>query len=204
MNGLQFTSSLITGLAWPLVVVCIAIVFRRPLAQLLGRIKSYKGLGHELTFGDRLADAEDSVKEAARGVPSEKTGTEQIVDIEPSPLAREADANPSFVVIRSWEQVVSALNDLAGIAGISVGNPRSRNVSSALLRDLRKFELINPEFVTAVTELRDLRNKVAHGEHNPTPGEAAAYAESAQVLSATALMMAEFVARNRQADRSFS
>lgn len=196
MNGLQFASSLITGLAWPVVVVILALVFRKHIAALIGRVKSYKGMGQELTFGDRLADAESSVEEAALSVRGNETGPGWAVEIEPSPLAREAEANPSFVVIRSWEQVVSALNDLAGV-GLPMDNRRSRNTSS-LLRELQRAELVSSEFATAAAELRDLRNKVAHGEHNPTSGEAAAYAESAQVLSATALLMADFVVRNRE------
>ena len=196
MSGLQFASSLISTLAWPLVVLVLVIIFRRHLADLIGRIKSYKGLGQELTFGDRLADAEDSVEEAARNAQANENAPGCIVNIEPNPLAREAETNPSFVVIRSWEQVVSAVNDLA-CAGMS-GGTASRSFSTSLLNELRRSELVSEEFFIAVIELRNLRNKVAHGKHNPTPGEAAAYAESAQVLSATAHMMADFVARNRQ------
>lgn len=68
MSGLQFTSSLISNLVWPLVVLILAIVFRAHIAQLLGRIKSYKGMGQELTFGDRLADAENSVYKEVFGM----------------------------------------------------------------------------------------------------------------------------------------
>src|ERR1700733_2929102 len=116
MNWLQFTSSLISILAWPLVVIILVVIFRRQLAHLIGRIKSYKGMGQELTFGDRLADAENSVEEAVSSDTTGKTDPEQADEIEPNPLALEAEANPSFVVIRSYEQVVSALSDLAGVA----------------------------------------------------------------------------------------
>jgi hypothetical protein len=197
MNGLQFFSSLIADLAWPVVVVILALVFRKHIAGLIGRIKSYKGLGQELTFGDRLADAENSVEEAARSVPINETDPRQIDKSEPSPLARDAEANPSFVVIRAWEQVVDAVNALAEI-GMPGKYSRSPGFSTSLLRDLQRAELVGPEFVTATFELRDLRNKVAHGMHNPTPGEAVAYAESANSLSVTALITSDFMLRNRQ------
>jgi hypothetical protein len=196
MNGFQFASSLVSSLVWPLVVIVLVVIFRKQLAGLIGRITSYKGMGQELTFGDRLADAENSVEEAARSASIDKGEAEQI-ETGPNPLAREADANPSFVVIRSWEQVVSALNDLAGAALPGRYMP-SRGFSSSLLRELQKVGLVNPDFVTAVMELRDLRNRVAHGQHNPTPGEALAYAESAQLLSVTARFMAEVAVRDRQ------
>lgn len=94
MSGFQFTSSLISNLVWPLVVLALVIIFRTHIAQLLGRVKSYKGMGQELTFGDRLADAENSVYEAARSASIGSSKPDQIDAIEPSPLAREADANP--------------------------------------------------------------------------------------------------------------
>src|ERR1022692_4196236 len=114
MNGLEFASSLITHIYWPIVVGAAIVIFRKPLAELIGRIKSYKGMGQELTFGDRLAGAENSVEEAVRSIEAEKKDSEQNVVIEPSGLAREADDNPSFVVIYSWEQLAAALADLIG------------------------------------------------------------------------------------------
>jgi hypothetical protein len=187
MNGFQFASSLVTGLAWPLVVIVLVVLFRKHLADLIGRIKSYKGLGHELTFGDRLADAENSVEEAARNLPVDKDEP-KLIEVGSNPLMREAEANPSFVVISSWEQVFSAINDLvrAALGDKHVHGPRGFTVSA--LRQLQENGLVSPEFVTATDDLADLRNKVAHGQHNPTPGEAITYARSAQVLTWTARM----------------
>jgi hypothetical protein len=66
----------------------------------------------------------------------------------------------------------------------------------AYMADLRRLDLVNDEFVKAVSELRDLRNRVAHGAHNPTPGEAVAYAESAQVLVVVAHTKAYMLSNN--------
>ena len=190
MNGLQFTSSLISTLAWPVVVIVLVVIFRTHIASLLGRIKSYKGMGQEVTFGDGLAVAENSVEEAARSVSGDESGDKR-TETEPSPLAREAEDNPSFVVIRAWEQFVVALNELAE-GRLPIRNIRPDSFlsdPSLILRSLRKSEIVNDEFVTAATELRLLRNKVAHGQHNPTPGEALAYAESARSLGIVAGIM---------------
>jgi hypothetical protein len=192
MNGLQFASSLIASLSWSLVVIILVVVFRPHLGELIGRIRSYKGLGQEVTFGDRLADAENSVEEAVRSVPVNETDPKQIEKSEPSPLSRDAEANPSFVVIRAWEQVVDAVNALAEIA-FPGRHSRSRGFSTSLLVDLQRAELVSPQFVSAASELRDLRNRVAHGMHNPTPGEAVAYAESANSLSAGALTLSDLI-----------
>jgi hypothetical protein len=185
MNGLQFASSFVSSLAWPLVVIVLVVIFRKQLAHLIGRIKSYKGLGQEVTFGERLADAENSVEEAASSVPVDKAEPGP-VEVEPSPLVQEAELNPSFVVIRSWGDVVKALNNLARIALRGWPSYGLQGYSPSALRDLQESGVVKPSFVTAVTELHDLRNKVAHGLHNPTPGEAVTYANSASQLVSTA------------------
>jgi hypothetical protein len=194
MNNLEFVSTLIGTLVWPLVVVSAVVLFRKPLAELIGRVRSYEGLGQKLTFGEELAGAEVSVNEAVESIKIDTKETDSQIAAEPSPLVREAEANPSFVVIQAWEQLSAALEDLVGTAE---PDRVPRGTPVGWLPDLQRRQLVSPDFVRAVRELRDLRNKVAHGQHNPTPGEAVAYAESAQVLTATARLMADFVLRNR-------
>lgn len=195
MNDFQFASSLVGSLAWPLVVVILFIIFRNQVAALIGRIKSYKGLGQELTFGDRLAETENSVEEAINNPALDQGDLDQIDKIEPNPLAREAEANPSFVVIRAWEQVRLSLDALTEV-GLTKIYWKVRSGPN-LITELRKANLINDDTAEALKELRDLRNSVAHGYHNPTPGEAIAYAESAQSISTFVRMKAEIVSATR-------
>jgi len=221
MNGLSFASSVITALLWPLVVAIAIIVFRRPLSELIGRIKSYEGLGQKFTFGDKLADAEkavgkavesakeagavnsvkeasagdavESAKEAVKAEAVQKPPTEKRIEVQPNPLSQDAEANPSFVVLRSWDQLESALNDLNET--VFPGSRRTTNVPSLINRLLGR-ELITREFAKATLELRDLRNRVAHGRHNPTPGEAVAYAESVQKLALIPLTLVRIIIDN--------
>ena len=197
MNGLQFTSTLVGDLSWPIVVSAAIIIFRKPIAEVIGRVRSYEGLGQKLTFGDRLENAEQSVDAAAKNAEIERGGGEGQKKVDLSPLAREAEANPSFVVIQSWEQLSGALDDLIGAA--SPGRRPGPSVS--LLPGLQKQGLVDDKFVTAVRELRDLRNLVAHGRHNPTPGEAVAYADSVQTLATTARLRAsDLTTKRREAE----
>jgi hypothetical protein len=192
MNSLEFTSNLITRLYWPLIVGGALVLFRNPVRELLGRIKSYEGLGQKLEFGEQLAGAEKSVEEAAQSVILSED-SEQQAPLEPDPLVREAEGNPSFVVLQSWEQLSIALGDLAHAANLGT---KIRFNPIFYTSEMRKRNLVNDQFVKAVYELRHLRNRVAHGQHNPTPGEAVAYTESAQVLASVARAMADFTTRN--------
>lgn len=52
------------------------------------------------------------------------------------------------------------------------------------VRRLIAAGIIDPRIQETVLELRQLRNLVAHGKHNPTEGEALAYADTADEPSA--------------------
>ena len=164
----------ITHLIWPAVVVMAILIFREPLAHLLSRVRSYEGLGQKVSFGDGIAQAETSV-EAAAGA---EIAAQQRTGFGNDVLAQEAESNPSFVVLQSWEQLSAALADLVGAAlpGQSISPTRR-------IAELQKQEKVTEGFAKAAIELRDLRNRVAHGRHNPSPGEAIAYASAAHELS---------------------
>lgn len=161
MSGLQFASSLVGSLAWPLVLVVALVLFRRPLGRLIGRLSSYEGMGQKLTFGKELAEAEKSVETAAQL--SEALAGSARATGERSIVAREAESNPSFTVIVAWEQLSSVLADLVGTAFPDI------TVHGSPLRFLYELQTryeVPSAFVKAVQELRGLRNRVAHGTHN--------------------------------------
>lgn len=194
MNGLGFVASLIASLSWPAVAAGAIILFRKPLAELLGRIKSYEGLGQKVTFGERLAEAEASVEEVARSVEIDHPEAEKEIAVESSPLAREAEANPSYVILQAWEFI---LDTLTALDHEITGQLHARGMDRVLL-DLQRRGGggVGPEFFRAFAELRDLRNRVAHGRHNPTPGEAVTYAQSVQVLARVARRAAQLIEQN--------
>jgi hypothetical protein len=188
MSGLEFTSALLTHLFWPLVVAGAMWLFRKPLSELIGRVRRYEGLGQKFEFGERLAEAEISAANAADKV----SATKERPKIEPSPLALEAEENPSYVVLQAWEQIPGAIADLVGAAFRDSPRRYGQNLNQSL-RELRDLEFVTADFVDAVTQLRLLRNQVAHGQSKPTPGEAVAYADSAQVLAVVARNTAELL-----------
>jgi len=107
MNGFELTSSVLGHLvSWPVLVLVVTWVFKKPIGELIGRIRSYEGLGQKVTFGEQLADAEDSVQEARKSTEAETTEPEGLDVVDLDPLAREAEVNPSFVILTAWEQLL--------------------------------------------------------------------------------------------------
>ncbi|WP_414173039.1 hypothetical protein [Clavibacter tessellarius] len=76
--------------------------------------------------------------------------------------------------MRMWEAVSA---EIVKYARVTDAIPRGYRSPSAvgLIRALNKRDLIGDDAAVLLTDLADLRNKVAHGRHVPTPGEALAY-----------------------------
>lgn len=210
MSNLAFIASVVGSLAIPVTVVVALLIFRGPLTELLGRIVSYEGLGQRVNFGQKLAGAEKSVSKAVVQA-QETVGRTQVgsadtermsvdrslwkitsTELDPQEinlrnaglveLATLATSNPSFVVLRSWDDLETTLVSL-----VRSVFPETRNFKAvSRLPDLVKEEYVDQSFVNAVHDLRGLRNNVAHGQHNPTAGEAVTYLESTRELSQVA------------------
>ena len=180
MGNLTFISSLVASLVWPIVVIVVLVLFRKSLADLIVRLRSYKGMGQEVEFGERLAMAEESarlaVKNVSESVEGEARELPEQLGAEPRLLIHEAEKKPSYVIIRAWEDLELGLTDLAGV--VFPGRPMREGIAR-LLADLETKDTgLAASFYDAVREFRDLRDRVAHGDHNPTPGEAIAYVQS--------------------------
>jgi hypothetical protein len=63
-----------------------------------------------------------------------------------------------------------------------------------VLARVQQHQVVNKALSRAVDDLRELRNRVAHGRHNPSSGEAVAYVESTKELSRAAHILASVAA----------
>jgi hypothetical protein len=224
MSTLAFVASVLGSLAIPVTVVVALLIFRRPLTDLLGRIISYEVLGQKVNFGQKLAGAEQSVSKAvaqaqdaaerANGQagaeePMVEPALRQIISTASSlqdvdlqnaglvQLAELAASNPSFVVIKAWEDFAADLTTMvqAILPDAEVRNP------IYWLPEVAKDGHISKSFPSAVLEFLELRNNVAHGQHNPTAGEAVTYVESIRQLSAIAARAAGYADGKRAAQQ---
>jgi hypothetical protein len=182
MSWREFFEGLVGDLAWPVTIGMLAVIFRNDVSRLLGKLTGWEGFGQKISFGEGLAQAEE--KSAHIEIePSEPSGStappETVSDDGYAWLVRQAEENPSYVVLTSWEQLTGALADLAGAMSTDKHRPPRTRAPGALLTWLERHGPLTKSTTNAIHSLRDLRNQVAHGQHNPTPGEALAYAELA-------------------------
>jgi hypothetical protein len=211
MGAVEFFSVLLGNiLAWPVLVFVLVLMFRKPLAELIGRMKSYEGLGQKVTFGEGLAGTEESVRAAVADIAAPPEAQE----LQPAPadeweeLAREAETNPSFAIVTAWERLSSVLDTLIRSsidADDLVRRSSGRSWPTQLdwVHESEKRGIVGANFTQAAYELRGLRNRVAHGQAKPTSGEAVAYVESAKELARAAHVLARLTVQRRgQGDAS--
>lgn len=185
MDGLEFISATIGHvLSWPVLIFAALLIFRPSIKDLLGRMKTFEGLGQSMTFEESLARTEEAVDmalENSEAIPRdtvEQSGSKRTSAL--SGLEREAASNPSFAIISAWERMQDALRELH--SRIFDSSQSRQSGMSVILRNLYSREQIDPGIIESVQNLRSLRNEVAHGFHNPGPGEARTYVQTVESL----------------------
>ena len=125
MDVFSFIAAILTAVAWPIAMVLIAIVFRKPLIGLIGRITR---ISHNQTRIDiaPLVESNDA---------AEIAGALSLEDLSSDNLARNSIASsPRSAIIESWLAVESAASEALAFRGV-VPDRRTRARIIPLLRE---------------------------------------------------------------------
>lgn len=196
MDWKEFWASVIGDfLSWPVVVLAVVLLLLKPLKELIGRVKGAKGFGGEVEFSNLLEAAEENVDEVLESEPA----IEQLADDEARIGSNSADVqkgghnanpsepdptrDPSGAIIKSWQQLTNALEDLNRL---KAGRGRPTRNPKLIIEQLRRNEAVSSAFYDSAVNLLALRNQVAHGETVPTQGAARTYVERAHQLEMVA------------------
>lgn len=217
MSWREFVAQLIGHLAWPVAIVVLAVLFRRQVARLLGRVSSLDVLGNKVDFGQQLARAERALDRELPMPVRSKADSQWLEPVEKllAELRREAERSPSYAVLESYGQ----LEQTMAAERAQQPAPEQAQQSSPYQAQQPGPEpaqqpgdghvplpplwtppgdghspLPPPQQVQApkwqapsstpasrkgqsspVDELRQLRDQVAYGQYQPTPGEAVTY-----------------------------
>jgi hypothetical protein len=161
MSELQFIASLVNSLAWPLVVLVIAVVFRTKITDLLsGGVKRLKAGPIEVEWDRTLSEARVELDQP--GAPLEAQGDRGPVSTELAELTR---ISPRAAVIEGFARVEQALHEKLK----DVDNDGKMRLGAAGLARLgAEHNLVNEETVRAIEGLATLRNLAAHGRDGET------------------------------------
>ncbi len=164
MTVLSFIAALVQSLAWPLVLLVLALVFRSQVRGLLSLpVQRLKAGPVEVVFGLKLAESEALLPQLpAKLTPATHSAREELKDL--------AEVEPGIAVLNAHERIYQRLKEMAPTAHVPGPLP---STAYALAKVVADRGLITPETVDAIQELSGLRNLVAHGGADSVTPEAA-------------------------------
>ena len=167
MDALTFVSNVISSVVWPATVIMAIIVLRNPLRALIRnlgrRLHSVKFPGGEAEFSQELAEVKQAADEAqlpaAKFEPTEEHMLLQEEE-DKQHWVRLAKISPRSAIVEAWRNVENAIVEVARKADI----PKEETHSTmALIRALVKRQVISPDVLPIISELRSIRNTAVHG-----------------------------------------
>ncbi len=151
MNWMEFVIQVFDKLAWPFVILICVFSLKRPIAKLIPLAKKLKFKDLEVEFGQELK----AISQKAEGAfPELKYDKKSL-------LIASANNLPNSAIIQAWDAVDTAAECLIRAKNINIEldvNTRYKHIESILLKE----SFINTKQGKLFSELRQLRNRVAH------------------------------------------
>jgi uncharacterized protein YutE (UPF0331/DUF86 family) len=157
LDSLSFTAELINTLAWPLTVLVIIVLLRKPIAGLIPLLQHIKYKDFELEFGRQIREVR---AEANEELPPPKKPEAAIAQA-PDPLFELSRISPRAAVLEAWKQVETAALDAAQRNDVPL---KYRDAASPVrvIRVLENADVVDPAVMAIFHDLRALRNQAAH------------------------------------------
>jgi len=178
MDWLQFISSVVGALAWPLVAIFLLSLVRKRLGPLMERLIELKlPGGTEAKFKEHLAASSEEAEEVALGTPAraEHRAAPDRAFLE---LAKNS---PSAAILQSWKDVEALLQQIRE----RLPGMQSRHRFESVVRRLVDQKLIDGSAERLYQNLRQARNTAVHTNDaaNISQGEVLEYRDRVGALS---------------------
>jgi uncharacterized protein YutE (UPF0331/DUF86 family) len=157
LDWLTFIVELIKTLAWPLTVLAILILLRKPLIGLIPLLQRIKYKDFELEFGRQVREVRAEANEELP--PPQKP--KAMIPQAPDPILELARVSPRAAVTEAWRQVEAAALDAAQRNNVPL-QYREAVSPVRVIRALEKAEVVDPAPMAIFHDLRALRNQAAH------------------------------------------
>jgi uncharacterized protein YutE (UPF0331/DUF86 family) len=173
MDILTFIIELLKAVAWPITALGIAMLFRGQLISLLNRIRKGKLGPAEFEFEEAVKALKEEAAEVVQAPLAIGVGT---------PTVKLVSSEPRAAILSAWLQVEAAAANLA--IGRQLVDPRSARNPSAVIRAIQKAEIIQPQYISLLSELRHLRNQAVHEtDFSPSTESVLSYVQLAEEIA---------------------
>jgi uncharacterized protein YutE (UPF0331/DUF86 family) len=158
LDALQFISSLVGSVAWPLTLVGALLLLRKPILTLLPTLRSLQYDKLKVEFGKQLEKAEAEVSK----LPSVISAPPSLDNASDERFEAAARVAPNLAVLQAWLDVEAELKSTAIKAGIEF--KRSSPLDAA--RAIQRAGLLDKQTAELIRDLRNLRNLAVHPDEN--------------------------------------
>lgn len=158
MDWLQFLASAMSSLAWPLAVVIVVCLLRKPIASLLPLLQRLKLKEFELEFGKSV---EKVSAEIAKEIPPAPATNGQSAMGELAALVKIAEASPRAAVLQAWLMVEQTAHEAARALGWRPASDKASTDNHAI-GFLSRQQAVESDRMDLLQQLRHLRNQAAH------------------------------------------
>ncbi|MFC6333151.1 hypothetical protein ACFP56_11000 [Paenibacillus septentrionalis] len=174
MDALEFTSSIVKTLAWPIIVLVIVFLLKKPITQLLLSISKFKYNNLEMDFGKELNKIEETLEKQSIEQTTLNNTISTINKEKENEVLSLAEIHPSAAISVVWtmieKEIANTIKRLAISPDYPPYNSTLKNIN--LLKDNKYIDTITYELLN---EFRHLRNKVTHAH---SEGEQITYKEA--------------------------
>ncbi len=157
MDSLTFFAQVITALAWPITLVIVLLLLRRPLLDLIPLLQRLKYKDLELDFGSKVQELAAEAQEEFSWALEGQTNLDRI-SVYYAPIAA---VSPRAAVLEAWLELESAAIAASKRHGLELTSAERRSPIE-LGRALEQAGILDENKKRIFHRLRNLRNAAAH------------------------------------------
>ncbi|MCG8518720.1 MAG: hypothetical protein MI794_12080 [Pseudomonadales bacterium] len=151
MNWMEFTLALLQQLVWPVSIIICLVLLRRPVSRLIPMAKRFRFQGMEVEFHQELKAASRNAQAAFPELLADRRCL----------LLSSVEHLPNTSILEAWRAVDEAAETLVRRhrPGVDLSSDtRYKDIETLLIAE----DLVDTKKAKLFSELRQLRNKVAH------------------------------------------
>lgn len=190
MGWLEFLSSMVASLAWPLAVFAVALLFRSQIGDLINRLRQFSagGVSAQLDAAEKKGEAVRAQQaDASVDIDLDDTSTAATQTINPpnetSPSSdrylKLVEISPALAVLDLWSSVERLVVEIA--TRHDYNQTILRSIGRTIERLAADGAIDQPSYAL-LRDLRAVRNAAAHNQE-VTPSDAGRFKELADLLT---------------------
>lgn len=162
MDNLSFAAKVIEATAWPLSLIAVVAMLKRSIAQLVPKLKQLKYRDLQVEFEESVRKVERQAESANLPSLETTTGHEDLAS-EKEGLFVLAQTHPRAALFEAWVRLEVAIGQALRNAKI-ITDGEKKTATYLPFEGAKHLFSEFPEQLAYLTRLRDLRNRLAHGD----------------------------------------